>query len=118
MNIEEYREYCLRKPAVEESFPFGEGTLVFKVCNKIFSLLSLDEIDFPRVNLKGDPEKNIELREQYDALIPGYHMNKEHWNTLIFDQDVDDKMIRQLTDDSYELILEKIPARIKKEYGI
>ena len=118
MNIEKYREYCLRKPAVEESFPFDDVTLVFKVCNKIFSLLSLDEIDFPRVNLKGYPENNIELREKYEGIIPGYHMNKLHWNTVIFDQDVNDYLIRQMTDESYDLILGKIPARIKKEYGL
>jgi predicted DNA-binding protein (MmcQ/YjbR family) len=118
MNTEEYREYCLGKIASEESCPFGEDTLVFKVCGKIFALLSLDEIDYTRINLKGDPEKNIELREKYEAIIAGYHMDKKHWNTIAFGMDVPDRMIKKLTDESYDLVLKKVPAKIKSQYGI
>lgn len=118
MNTEEYRNYCLAKTASEESCPFGEDTLVFKVYGKIFALLSLDEIDHPRISLKGEPEKNLELREQYEGIIPAYHMNKKHWNNVIFEQDVSDSLIKRLTDESYELVIKNLPARIKQQYGI
>ena len=118
MNTEEYRDYCLKKKSTEESCPFGEDTLVFKVCGKIFALLALDEIDYPSINLKGDPATNLELREQYEGIIPGYHMNKKHWNTVIFEKDVSDKLIKKLTDESYDLVLKNLPARIKQQYSI
>jgi predicted DNA-binding protein (MmcQ/YjbR family) len=84
MNIEQIREYCLKKKGVTEEFPFDEETLVFKVMGKIFILASLDSIPL-QFNLKCDPEKAIELREEYEAVQPGYHMNKRHWNTVIID---------------------------------
>lgn len=84
MNIETLREYCLLKKGVSEGFPFGETTLVFKVMNKIFLLVSLDASPL-QFNAKCDPDKAIELREQYDAIKPGYHMNKKHWNTVVID---------------------------------
>lgn len=80
MNIEKLRDYCLAKPAVSEDFPFDETTLVFKVVGKIFAFTDLEgEL---RINLKCDPERAISLREQYPAIMPGYHMNKKHWNPL------------------------------------
>ena len=84
MNVEALREYCLSKKASTEDFPFGEETLVFRVMNKIFLLVSLysNPLQF---NAKCDPEKAIELREEHDAIKPGYHMNKKHWNTVIID---------------------------------
>jgi len=82
MNIESLREYCLRKKAVEETFPFGESTLVFKVRGKIFLLAGLEESPL-QFNVKCDPEKIDDLREQYEDVKPGYHMNKRHWNTII-----------------------------------
>jgi predicted DNA-binding protein (MmcQ/YjbR family) len=84
MNIEEVRNFCLKLNGTEEDYPFGENTLVFKVGGKIFALTSLDSIPL-QINLKCDPEKAVELRETYDSVIPGYHMNKRHWNTVILD---------------------------------
>src|SRR4249920_2204412 len=99
MNIEELRNYCLSKKGVTESFPFGEDTLVFKVLDKAFALASISEPD--SVNSKCDPEYAIELREQYDAVQPGYHMNKKHWNTVTVDGRLSQQLIREMIDDSY-----------------
>ena len=107
MNIEEFREYCLSKKGVSESFPFDETTLVFKVVGKIFALT--DTMDQFSMNLKCNPEKAIELRERHPAVIPGYHMNKKHWNTVIVDGSVSDDLIYKWIDDSYELIVRKLP---------
>ncbi|MCF6356307.1 MAG: MmcQ/YjbR family DNA-binding protein [Draconibacterium sp.] len=112
MNIEEIRDYCLLKRAVTESFPFDETTLVFKVMNKMFCLLSLDE---RRVNLKNSPEKNIELRAHYPAIIPGYHMNKEHWNTIGLDGTIPPNLIKELIDESYGLIVKNLPKKRQEE---
>ncbi len=112
MNIEELREYCLSKKGVTEHFPFDEVTLVFKVGNKMFALTNLD--GEPSVNLKCDPERAIELREQHSSIIPGYHMNKTHWNTVIMDGTVSDKLIYELVEHSYNLIFESLP-KIKRE---
>ena len=113
MNVEEVREYCITKKAVTESFPFDETTLVFKVMNKMFCLLSLDDI---RVALKNDPEKNIELRAHYPAIIPGYHMNKQHWNTVELDGTVPTKLLLEMIDESYDLILKSLPKKVQGEY--
>jgi predicted DNA-binding protein (MmcQ/YjbR family) len=112
MNIEELREYCLSLKGVTESFPFDETTLVFKVAGKMFCLTSL-EGDFS-INLKNDPEKNIELREQYPTIIPGYHMNKKHWNTVEIDGSLKEDMIKNLIDESYDLIVMSLP-KIKQQ---
>lgn len=112
MNIEELREYCLSKKGVTEHFPFDEVTLVFKVGDKMFALTNLD--GEPTVNLKCDPERAIELREQHSSIIPGYHMNKTHWNTVIMDGSVSDKLIYELIDHSYNLVFESLP-KIKRE---
>ena len=103
MNIEELRNYCLQKPDVEEGFPFGEDTLVFKIQNKIFLLAGLynEPIQF---NVKCKPDKALELREQYSCVIPGYHMNKKHWNTIIIDGTVNNKQLKDWIDDSYNLV--------------
>lgn len=118
MNIEQLREYCLQKPFAEESFPFGEGTLVFKVYGKIFALIPLDEPESPAVNLKGVPEKNSELREQFEGVMPGYHMNKVHWNTVLLESDVNDQLIRQMTDESYYLIIAGLPKKLRETAGL
>ena len=118
MNIEEYRDYCVSKVAVTESFPFDETTLVFKVMNKMFALTDVDL--FQSINLKCDPEYAVELREQYEGIIAGYHMNKKHWNTVSVNQDISDKMVYQLIDDSYNLIVNSLPKKDKlafKELG-
>ena len=113
MNIEEIREYCIVKKAVTESFPFDETTLVFKVMNKIFCLLGLDDM---RVSLKNDPEENINLRAHYPAIIPGYHLNKQHWNTINLDGTVPAALIRKMIDESYESILKSLPKKVQEEY--
>lgn len=104
MNIEQIREYCLKKKGVTEEFPFDEETLVFKVAGKIFLLASLEAIPL-QINLKCDPEKAIELREEYESVQPGYHMNKQHWNTVSIDGSVPSLKIKQWIDDSYSLVL-------------
>ncbi len=115
MNIEELREYCLSKKEVTESFPFDETTLVFKVMGKMF-LLTDTEGDFS-INLKCDPEKAVDLRERYSSVKPGYHMNKKHWNTIYIDGSVDDGLICRWIDDSYDLVVSKLPKSKKDKCG-
>jgi len=103
MNIEEFRTYCIRKKGISEEFPFDEDTLVFKVMGKIFALTGLAG-DF-RINLKCEPEKAVELRERYAFIIPGYHMNKKHWNTIIVDDCDNIELLQELIDHSYELVI-------------
>lgn len=104
MNIEDIRNYVLSKEAVTEGFPFGEDTLVFKTNQKIFLLAGLDELSLS-INLKCDPEKAIQLREDYpDNIFPGYHMNKKHWNTLLLDGKLKNSLIKELIDHSYSLV--------------
>lgn len=114
MNLEEIREYCLAKKGVTESFPFDEHTLVFKVMGKMFALAGL-EYNPPSVNLKCDPEKAIELREEYSGVGPGYHMNKQHWNTVVFDGSFDDHLAKEWIDHSYELIVSGLTKKLKAE---
>ena len=114
MNIETLREYCLSKKAVTEDFPFGESTLVFRVKNKIFLLVALDANPL-QFNAKCDPGKAIELREEYDAVKPGYHMNKKHWNTVIIDGSISTRVIKEMIDDSYDLIVQSLPKKSREE---
>ncbi|MDO9276812.1 MAG: MmcQ/YjbR family DNA-binding protein [Lutibacter sp.] len=116
MNIEEFREYCLSKNHVTESFPFDEETLVFKVAGKMFALAGLEHHP-ATVSLKCDPEKALELREEYDEITPGYHMNKMHWNTVIIDGNLSHKLIRELIDDSYNLVLKGLTKKQQKDFG-
>ncbi len=102
MNIEELREYCISKPGAEESFPFGDNTLVFKKNGKIFALVNLDG-DLS-INLKCEPALALELRERFTSVIPGYHMNKKHWNTVMLNGSVPDKVTFSWIDHSYDLI--------------
>ena len=104
MDIETLRNYAIEKPNAEESFPFGENTLVFKVKGKIFLLLALDSNPI-QFNAKANPEESIELREQYSCIFPGYHMNKKHWNTVVVDGTLSNKQIQHLIDSSYELVV-------------
>ena len=105
MNIEELREYCLSKKGVTESFPFDNITLVFKVVGKMF-LLTNTEGEFS-INVKCDPEKAISLREHYPCVLPGYHMDKKHWNTVLIDGTITDTLLKEWIDDSYDLIVKK-----------
>lgn len=102
MNIESYRTFCLSHKGVTEEFPFGENTLVYKVMGKMFALTDVES--FESINLKVDPEAGVNLRERYAAVQPGYHMNKKHWITVVMDGSISDKLIRQWTDNSYELV--------------
>ena len=111
MNVEYYMTHCLSKVGVEEGFTFDISTLVFKVGGKIFALLDIEE--FVSVNLKCDPEYAIELRERYEGILPGYHMNKKHWNTILNDGSVSDKLLLELTDHSYDLVYQSLPAKVK-----
>lgn len=115
MNIEEFRDYCLAKKGVTESFPFGEQTLVFKVMGKMFALAGLERIP-PQVNLKCDPERSASLREQYDGLIYGaYHMSKLHWNTVEIESNVPRDLILELIDHSYELVVASLTRKLREE---
>jgi predicted DNA-binding protein (MmcQ/YjbR family) len=118
MNIEQIREYCLSKKGVTEDYPFDEVTLVLKVMGKMFTLVSLDEIPL-RLNLKCDPEKVIELREKYESVLPGYHMNKKHWNSIIVDGSIRASEIQSWIDDSYNLVVQGLKKsdrdKLKKE---
>ena len=113
MDIEAIRAYCLTKKGVEEGFPFDETTLVIKVGGKIFVLMNLD--GDPSMNLKCDPDRAIELREENPAIIPGYHMNKKHWNTVILDGSLSKKLILEMIDHSYDLVLKSLPAKLRLE---
>lgn len=115
MYIDEFREYCLSKAGTEECFPFDETTLVFKVMGKMFALTSVDADDF-RVNLKCEPDRAIELRETYEDIIAGFHMNKKHWNTVILEDSIlDEDLIIDLIDHSYELVVKGLSKKLKAE---
>ena len=103
MNIEELRDYVLSFENVEEGFPFGEDTLVFKTKNKIFLLVSLSAVPL-QFNVKCKPEYATELREEFPAIVPGYHMNKKHWNTIIIDGTLSNSQLKEFIRDSYLLI--------------
>lgn len=115
MNIETFREYCMDKPGVTEEFPFDEVTLVFKVKGKMFALTNLDG-DWT-LALKCDPDRAMELRETYPAIQPGYHMSKIHWNTIMMDGSLSQKLILELVDHSYQLVVDKLPKKLKEELG-
>ena len=113
MNIEEIRDYCLAKAGVTEDMPFGEDTLVFRVGEKLFLLTSLSQGD--RFNVKCDPERAIELREQYAEIQPGYHMNKKHWNTVHTNGSLSRRQICDMIDHSYDLVLKSLPKSIREQ---
>ncbi|MEL7120217.1 MAG: MmcQ/YjbR family DNA-binding protein [Bacteroidota bacterium] len=112
MDIETLREYCLSKKAASEDFPFDEVTLTFKVLGKIFAITGLDA-EVPAVNLKCEPERAIELREEYEEIQPGYHMNKKHWNTVLLEGDLDDQFLKELIDHSYDMVVSKMTKKDK-----
>ncbi len=104
MNLQALREYCLAKPGVEETTPFGPDTLVFKVAGKMFLLTGFDNSPV-QFNAKCDPEKAIDLRERYPCVQPGWHMNKKHWNTIVVDGSVAIKLVKEWIDDSFDLVV-------------
>lgn len=114
MNIEDLRIYCMSKAGTTEEFPFDEQVLAFKVMGKIFALTGLDRIP-PAVNLKCDPEQAIKYRESYDAVSPGYHMNKKHWNTVEIESGMDDQILKEMINHSYDLVVSKLTKKLKEE---
>jgi predicted DNA-binding protein (MmcQ/YjbR family) len=114
LSLEEFRDYCLRKPGTTEELPFGPDTLVFKVMGKLFALTDIEV--FESINLKCDPALAIELREKYDGkVIPGYHMNKKHWNTVIVDGSIPDSKIKHWINHSYELVVAGLPKKVRDQ---
>lgn len=112
MYLEEIRDYCLSKKGTEETFPFDATTLVFKVFGKMYALIDIDEAR--SINLKCDPERAEELREQYDGIIPGYHMSKKHWNSVYFNSDVPAKLMKEMLVNSYELVVKGLKKTDKE----
>ncbi len=116
MDAEELRDYCLSLLGTHEEFPFGRDTSAFKVAGKIFALSRLAE-DPLRISLKCDPALAEELREAHAAVMPGYHLNKRHWNTVIIDGSLSDEMISDMVEDSYDLIVSKLPQVHRRALG-
>jgi predicted DNA-binding protein (MmcQ/YjbR family) len=115
MDIESFRHYCLQLKGVEETLPFGPDTLVYKVMGKAFALTGLDADEF-KVNLKCDPEKALELRDNFPGqIIPGWHMNKKHWNTVSFEEGLSKDMLMSLINHSYDLVVAGLPKKIRDE---
>ncbi len=112
MTLAAFRAHCMRLPGFSEDLPFDENTLAFRVGGKIFALMDVDL--FVSVNLKCDPERAIELREQYPAITPGYHMNKQHWNTVLTDGSVPPKLLLELADHSYALVRASLPKKVRE----
>jgi predicted DNA-binding protein (MmcQ/YjbR family) len=108
MDLAKFREYCLSKPDAAEGTPFGPDILVFKVSGKIFALASLDEVP-ATANLKCDPDLALELRDRYEQVTPGYHMNKKHWNTVEIESGIPDLELRKMIDHSYDLVVKRLP---------
>src|SRR5215470_20399099 len=113
MDLAQFREYCLSKPCTTESTPFGPDVLVYKVSGKMFALAPFDEVP-TRVNLKCDPDLALDLRDRYEQVTPGYHMNKKHWNTVEIEGGIPDPELRKMIDHSYELVIKGLPKpRVK-----
>ena len=113
MNVEEFRDYCLSFPKVTEEFPFDDKVLVFKVMGKVFSLSNIE--NFEGINLKVDPENAILQREKYTEVKPGYHMNKKHWNTVNVSGSLPTSLIKEWIQDSYDLVVAKMPKKVREE---
>ena len=114
MEVDELQNYLKSKTSTPEEQPFGPQVLVYKVKGKMFATLGFDE-GLGRTNLKCDPEKSLDLRDRYESIIPGYHMNKKHWNTLILDGSLPAKLICKLVDHSYELVVAKLPKKDRED---
>lgn len=117
MDAETLREYCLKKTGTTEDMPFGPDTLAFRVQDKIYALVSLET--FPtRFNAKCDPERALKLREEHPAIVPGYHMNKTHWNTVVLDGSLPDRLVESIVDESYDLIVASLPRKQREALTI
>ncbi|MBK8700675.1 MAG: MmcQ/YjbR family DNA-binding protein [Saprospiraceae bacterium] len=117
MNVEELREFCLSLPAVDEYLPFDEHTLAFRVGGESGKIFCLTGLDNPQAsaNLKCDPEKAVELREKYAQIVPGYHMNKQHWNTVYLDDGLNQALLESLIRHSHELVYRSLPAKLRAQ---
>jgi len=115
MTLDVFRAHCARFPGFSEDLPFGPEVLAFRVGGKIFALMDVDL--FQSVNLKCDPERAIELREQYPGITPGYHMNKKHWNTVLADGSVPDRLLLELAGHSHALVKASLPAKVRAALG-
>ena len=116
MDAAAFRDYCLAKSAATEGTPFGEEVLVFKVSGKMFALLAPDEVP-PTANLKCDPDRALELRDRYEQVRPGYHMNKRHWNTVEIANGIPERELRTMIDHSYQLVVASLPKRDRQRIG-
>jgi predicted DNA-binding protein (MmcQ/YjbR family) len=116
MDLAKFREYCLSKPQATEGTPFGPEVVVFKVGGKMFALASLDEVPVT-ANLKCDPDLALDLRDRYEQVRPGYHMNKKHWNTVEIEIGIPDAELRKMVDHSYELVVQSLPKAKRKSFG-
>jgi predicted DNA-binding protein (MmcQ/YjbR family) len=114
--FEHIRDHCLSKMAVKESFPFDETTMVWKVAGKVFAIANID--DFTGVSLKCNPERAIELREQFEGIRPGWHLNKKHWNSVSSERDVELALALELVDHSYSCVVEGMTKKSRKEHGL
>ena len=114
MDLAKFREYCLSKPETTEGTPFGPDVVVFKVGGKMFALASLDEVP-ATANLKSDPDLALELRDRYEQVTPGYHMNKKHWNTVEIESGIPDIELRKMIDHSYELVVKSLPRKAREK---
>jgi predicted DNA-binding protein (MmcQ/YjbR family) len=112
----ELRRWCLRHEGAIEDFPFGPETSVFKVAGKIFALSALDGAPL-EVSVKCDPDLAVELRRTYPEIRPGYHLNKRHWNTIMLDGALPDQLVRDLIEDSYDLVVSALPKRVRQDLG-
>ncbi len=115
MHVDTFRAYCLKKPGVAEDSPFGPEHLVFKVGGKMFALLAFEEIP-PTANLKCDPDLALELRDRYEEVRPGYHMNKKHWNTVQIDGAIPQGELTRMVDHSYDLVVKSLPRAERERF--
>jgi predicted DNA-binding protein (MmcQ/YjbR family) len=115
MTLAEFRDHCIHLPGFSEDLPFDENTLAFRVGGKIFALMDVDL--FTSVNLKCDPERAVELRERHAGITPGYHMNKRHWNTVITDGSVPDRLLLELAEHSHALVMASLPKKLREQLG-
>ena len=110
------RALCMGFGGAEETYPFGPETTVFKVRGKIFAIAALNR-EPPSISLKCEPELAVHLRADHAAITPGYHLNKRHWNTVVVDGSVPDQMLRDMVEDSYDLVVESLPRRVREDLG-
>lgn len=114
MNLNEILEFCENLKGSKEKMPFGEDTLIYAVHDKMYILIDIAE--FSMINLKCDPEYAIELRERYEQIIPGYHMNKKHWNSILFPNSISPNLIKELILHSYELVIKSLPKKLREDF--